>query len=189
MPRLYMIRHGEAASGWDADVDPGLSDKGRAQSEAVAREIESRVGRKLPLVSSPLRRCRETSAPLATMWHTPARIDPRIGEIPSPVEDLKARGEWLRGFMAGTWAEGLLMQGRVDLTDWADGVIKALLELTDDTVIFSHFVAINIATSVATRDERVISFRPDNCSVTVFETNDGKLTLFERGREAVTKVN
>ena len=68
MPTIYMIRHGEAAAGWDADTDPGLSDRGRAQSEAVAREIEARVGRKLPLLSSPLRRCRETSEPLAASW-------------------------------------------------------------------------------------------------------------------------
>ena len=189
MSKLYMIRHGEAASGWDADTDPGLSDKGRAQSEAVAREIEERVGRKLPLISSPLRRCRETGDPLAAMWNTSARIDPRVGEIPSPIEDLKARGEWLRNFMSGTWAEGLPTQGHLDLNAWRNGVAEALLELTEDTVIFSHFVAINVATSAATNDDRVISFRPDNCSVTIFATDGGKLSLVERGREADTKVN
>ena len=92
MPKLYMIRHGEAASGWDADTDPGLSDKGRAQSEAVAREIEARVGRKLPLISSPLRRCRETGDPLAAMWNATASIDPRVGEIPSPIEGSRLSG-------------------------------------------------------------------------------------------------
>ena len=35
MPLIYMIRHGEAASGWDADMDPGLSEKGRAQAESA----------------------------------------------------------------------------------------------------------------------------------------------------------
>ncbi|MGV8997003.1 MAG: histidine phosphatase family protein [Parvibaculaceae bacterium] len=189
MTKLYMIRHGEAASGWDADTDPGLSDKGRAQSEAVAREIEKRAGRKLPLISSPLRRCRETSDPLAASWSATARIEPRVGEIPSPIEDLKARGEWLRLFMSGTWAEGLKTQGHLDLAKWRDDVAAALIELKEDTVVFSHFVAINAATSAATNDPRVLSFRPDNCSVTVFETDGKKLTLIERGREAETKVN
>ena len=189
MPKLYMIRHGEAASGWDADTDPGLSDKGRVQSEAVAREIEKRVGSKLPLISSPLRRCRETGDPLAKAWSATARIDPRVGEIPSPIEDLKARGEWLRTFMSGTWAEGLKSQGHLDLTAWRNGVSQALIELKEDTVIFSHFVAINVAVSHATNDDRVLSFRPDNCSVTVFETDGRKLSLVERGREAETKVN
>lgn len=189
MPVLYMIRHGEAASGWDADMDPGLSDRGHAQSQAVAREIEARVGRKLPLVSSPLRRCRETGDPLAQLWNATARIDPRVGEIPSPVEDLKARGAWLAKFMSGTWEQGLPLQGPLDLAKWRGEVAVALTGLTQDTVIFSHFVAINVAAGVATHDERVISFRPDNCSVTIFETDGRTLTLKERGREAETKVN
>lgn len=189
MPKLYMIRHGEAASGWDADTDPGLSDKGRAQSEAVARDIETRVGKKLPLISSPLRRCRETSDPLAASWSATARIESRVGEIPSPIEDLKARGDWLRTFMSGTWEEGLKTQGHLDLAKWRDDVAAALIGFTEDTVIFSHFVAINAATSTATNDPRVLSFRPDNCSVTVFETDGKTLKLVERGAEAETKVN
>lgn len=189
MPKLYMIRHGEAASGWDADTDPGLSDKGRVQAEAVARDIEARVGRKLPLISSPLRRCRETSDPLAAMWSATPRIETRVGEIPSPIEDLKARGKWLRTFMSGTWAEGLKTQGHLDLNAWRQGVAEALIALSEDTVIFSHFVAINAATSAATNDDRVLSFWPDNCSVTVFETDGKTLKLLESGLEAVTKVN
>jgi broad specificity phosphatase PhoE len=189
MPTLYMIRHGEAASGWDADTDPGLSDKGRAQAEAVARDIENRAGRKLPLLSSPLRRCRETSVPLAALWNASARIEPRVGEIPSPIEDLKARGEWLRTFMSGTWEAGLKTQGPLDLNQWRNDVAAALIELTEDTVIFSHFVAINAAAAAATGDDRVLSFRPDNCSVTIFETDGRALTLRERGVEAETKVN
>jgi hypothetical protein len=34
-----------------------------------------------------------------------------------------------------------------------------------------------------------VVFRPDNCSVTVFDTENGKLQLVERGHEAETKVN
>jgi broad specificity phosphatase PhoE len=185
-----MIRHGEAASGWDADTDPGLSDKGRAQSDAVAREIVKRVGAgRLPLISSPLRRCRETSDPLAALWSATARIEPRVGEIPSPIEDLKARGEWLRAFMSGTWTDGLKTQGHLDLNAWRNDVAQALIELPEDTVIFSHFVAINAAAGAATGDDNVLSFRPDNCSVTVFETDGKTLKLIERGNEAITKVN
>src|SRR3546814_9757650 len=62
--------------------------------------VDARVRRKLPLTSSPLRRCRETGDPLAAMWSATARIDSRVGEIPSPIEDLKARCEWLRNFMS-----------------------------------------------------------------------------------------
>src|SRR5690606_9578287 len=105
MPTIYMIRHGEAAAGWDADMDPGLSDKGRAQAEAVAREIEQRAGKKLPILSSPLRQCRETAMPLSKAWECEPVIETRVAEVPSPVNDLEARGVWLRRLMSGTWAE------------------------------------------------------------------------------------
>jgi broad specificity phosphatase PhoE len=186
MPLIYMIRHGEAASGWDADMDPGLSAKGHTQSEDVARALSARIGRKLPLVTSPLRRCRETSAPLGRQWQAAPHVDARVGEIPSPTHDLEARGKWLRAFMAGNWSND---GTGVDFLAWRRGVIEALTALKEDTVIFSHFIAINVAAGDALKDDRVVCFRPDNCSVTVFETKGGKLSMVEQGREAETKVN
>ena len=75
------------------------------------------------------------------------------------------------------------------LAQWREDVIAALTGRTEDTVVFSHFVAINVAAGAALRDDRVMVFRPDNCSVTVFESENGKLRLVERGHEAETKVN
>lgn len=196
MPVIYMIRHGEAAAGWDADTDPGLSEKGRAQSEAVAREIEQRVGRKLPILSSPLRRCRETAMPLSRAWECEPVIETRVAEVPSPIEDLEARGVWLRRLMAGTWAEAVAGEGngghtghKVDLLAWRQSVIDVLTGLREDTVVFSHFIAINVAAGAAMEDNRLVTFRPDNCSVTVFEAKGSSLSLVEKGREAETKVN
>lgn len=193
MPTIYMIRHGEAAAGWDADTDPGLSEKGRAQAEAVAREIEQRTGKKLPILSSPLRRCRETSIPLSKAWDCEPVIETRVAEIPSPIEDLAQRTDWLRRVMSGNWAEALTPEntgnGKIDLAAWRQSVIDALTCLPQDTVIFSHFIAINVAAGAATGDDRLVTFRPDNCSVTVFETSGNNLALVEQGREAETKVN
>ena len=36
MTRVYMVRHGRAAAGWDVDPDPPLDDVGRNQALAVA---------------------------------------------------------------------------------------------------------------------------------------------------------
>ena len=195
MPRIYMIRHGKAAAGWDADADPGLDDLGRTQAEAAADEIEKRIDAPLPVLSSPLRRCRETAEPLSGHWGLQPQIEPRVAEVPSPVEDLRARGEWLRSIMAGTWADAVAAgDGKHTAYDskllaWRQSVVDALLELESDTVIFSHFIAINVALGHAVEDPRVICFKPDNCSVTVFETAGGTLSLVEQGREADTKVN
>ncbi|WP_420561552.1 histidine phosphatase family protein [Tepidicaulis sp.] len=195
MPRIYMIRHGKAAAGWDADADPGLDDLGRKQAEAAADDIEKRVGAPLPVLSSPLRRCRETAAPLSGRWGLQPVIEPRVAEVPSPVEDLRARGEWLRSIMAGTWADAVAAgDGKHTAYDskllaWRQSVVDALLELENDTVIFSHFIAINVALGHAVEDPRVICFKPDNGSITVFETKGSTLSLLEQGREADTKVN
>ncbi|MGK2739920.1 histidine phosphatase family protein [Tepidicaulis sp. LMO-SS28] len=195
MARIYMIRHGKAAAGWDSDPDPGLDDLGRTQSEAAAQDIMQREQIALPILSSPLRRCRETAAPLAAAWKFEPVIETRVAEVPSPTDDLEERGRWLRGVMAGTWAEAVPSSGGAHtaydtkLLTWRQSVVDALLELKEDTVIFSHFIAINVAVGHALEDPRVISFRPDNGSVTVFETKGDTLALIEKGREADTKVN
>ncbi len=190
MPRIYMIRHGEAAAGWDADKDPGLSDLGRTQAEAAAKAIMAREGTALPVLSSPLKRCQETAVPLSQAWAQTPRIEPRVAEIPSPDLSLSERGVWLRGIMTGTWEETLKAEARaLDLIGWKQKVVEALLELETDTVIFSHFIAINAAVGHALDDPRVICFRPDNCSVTLFETSGDHLAVVEQGLEAETTVN
>jgi broad specificity phosphatase PhoE len=190
MARIYMIRHGEAAAGWSEDKDPGLSDLGRAQSEVAAKAIMSQEASALPIMSSPLRRCQETSVPLSAAWGQTTIIEPRVAEIPSPNLSLEERGVWLREIMTGTWAETEAPIGHdLNLVGWKQSVVDALLDLKSDTVIFSHFIAINAAVGHALDDPRVICFRPDNCSVTIFETQGNKLSVLEQGREAETKVN
>ena len=56
------------------------------------------------------------------------------------------------------------------------------------TVVVTHFMVINIAAGVALDDRRLVTFRPDNCSVTVFESAGAGLRLVSRGKELETKV-
>ncbi|MFN6943237.1 MAG: histidine phosphatase family protein [Parvibaculum sp.] len=164
------------------------------QANAILRASPRRARSVLwALRESPLRRCRETSEPLATLWGRVPYIEPRVAEVPSAVEDLAARGAWLRRLRAGTWAEANLPEnngnGALDLIAWRDAVGEALTELTEDTVIFAQFIAINVAAGLATGDDRLVCFRPDNCSVTVLETSGKRIRLVEQGREADTRVN
>jgi broad specificity phosphatase PhoE len=57
-----------------------------------------------------------------------------------------------------------------------------------DTAVFSHFVAINAVLTALAGDPQVIAFRPDHCSISSFELEDGALKLVERGAEATTQV-
>ena len=72
MPRLILVRHGRAAAGWGADLDPGLDELGRTQAENVAKVLAPQGP--LPIVTSPLRRCQETAAPLAALWQNAATL-------------------------------------------------------------------------------------------------------------------
>lgn len=181
MPTLYLVRHGRAAAGWDADPDPGLDELGRAQARRVADRLAARGP--LDLIASPMMRTRETAAPLAEAWGIAPRIEPRISEIRAPVTDLKARADWLREIAVRRWTE-------LDssLRGWRDDVLNALAQTERDTVIVTHYVAINVAVGAATADDRVVSFAPAHCSITVLRNDAGRLDLIRLGEEADSRV-
>jgi broad specificity phosphatase PhoE len=181
LTRLYLVRHGRAAAGWGADLDPGLDDVGRAQAEAMADALAP--SGPLPIVVSPLRRTRETAAVLEARWGIAASVDPSVGEIESPSADLAERELWLRELMQGTW------WAAPDLGWWRRRVIDALAAIATDTVVVTHFVAINVAVGHASGDDRVVCFVPDNCSRTVLDADGDRLTVVELGEQvASTKV-
>lgn len=172
MSRIYLVRHGEAAAGWDRDADPGLSERGRKQAEAVATELAP-LG-PLPVITSPLRRAQETAAPLAAMWGVEPRVEPLVGEIPSPSIDLAERGNWLRGLFGLHWHDW-----PDEPKAWRRRIPETLAAIAEsgDAVVFSHYVFINAAAD----DD---SYQPDNCSVTVLED----LRVVERGANRETRI-
>lgn len=185
MARLYFVRHGKAAAAYDENPDPGLSALGHEQAGHAANVLAA--AGLLKSVTSPLRRARETAAPFERTTGRPADVLDAVSEIPSPTNDVAARGAWLRRHMAGTWQELIAANGP-DYSRWRQGVIEALLALPEDTAIFSHFIAINVAVGAATADDRMVCFHPDNGSITVFENDGASLRLVELGREAETTV-
>lgn len=188
MSRVQMIRHGRPASTWgDAEPDPGLDAVGTEQARAVAEILLALPEPERPsrVVSSPLRRCRETAQPLADALGVPVEIDPRVGEIPTPADlDAEARPGWLRQAFQGLWSD---IEGDLDYVDWTREVAQGVAS-HPGAAVFSHFVALNAAVSVATGEAAVAAFRPDHVSVTVFDVVDGALILVEKGREASTQV-
>ena len=180
--RLYLVRHGRAAAGWDTDPDPGLDDVGRAQAMRMADQLAP-LG-PLALVSSPLLRCRETAAVLAARWAVEPLIETAVAEIPSPPGiPMGERVDWLRSAMAGTWTA---LGERY--TGFRDEVGDYLRSCTSDTVIASHFIAINAAIGAAIGDDAVVIRSLDNCSVTVIDVIDGTLQLVSGGHEADTLI-
>jgi broad specificity phosphatase PhoE len=165
-----LVRHGDAAAGWSADLDPGLSERGHAQARQVAESLKT-LG-PLPIFTSPLRRCRETAAPIAEQWNVLPSVEPDIGEIKAPDHDLASRGPWLQSVLDKTWPELPSAQQA-----WRDAVLGRLLSFTEDCVVVTHFVAINVAIGAASLDDRVVCRTVGNCSTTTLDTDGAALTL------------
>jgi broad specificity phosphatase PhoE len=185
--RLYLVRHGRAAAGWDVDVDPGLDALGAHQARAVCEGLAP-LG-PLRIVTSPLRRCRETAQVLAARWDVMPMVEAGVGEIPSPEGiPMSGRVAWLRAAMQGSWTE--LGDRYVTYRDSVVSTLRALAADRPDTdvVVFSHFVAINAVVGAVLGDDRVLIHRLDNCSVTIVDVADGELSVVESGREADTQI-
>jgi broad specificity phosphatase PhoE len=188
MTRVYLIRHGKPSATWGGvDEDPGLDETGKAQAEDVAKTLLALPEAERPthVVSSPLRRCRETAEPYAKAIGAEIEIDAAVGEIPTPKSlEPSARAGWLRNAFAGAWAE---IEGDMDYDAWRRDVAAAVAGRAN-TAVFSHFVAINAVLSHIGGDDRVIGFRPDHCSLTILDIGDDGLNLVARGPEASTGV-
>ena len=188
MSRVYLIRHAKPSATWGGDDDdPGLDAVGQSQAEAAAKALLALAPPLRPtrVVSSPLRRCRETAEPFAAAIGASVEIDPAVGEIPTPAALAPAeRGPWLRKAFTGRWRD---IEGDLDYEAWRARVVAAAAS-HPDTAVFSHFVAINALVTALSGEAQVIAFRPDHCSISVFELADGALTLVERGPEAATQV-
>jgi broad specificity phosphatase PhoE len=189
MPRIYLVRHAKPAAAWGDDPDPGLDALGATQAKAVAEHLVQAMTR-APVYTSPLRRCRETALPLCQLWSCEANVLPAVAEIPSPPIDSAARREWLTAGIRGTWRElhDQAPPGSIDYLQWRSSVIDALLAMPHDCVVYTHYVAINVAAGAAQRREEVLCFRPDHASVTVLDADAQSLRLVELGREARTDV-
>ena len=184
--KIILIRHGEAASSWEESADPGLSDLGKAQAEACSNELlKLKNIRTFSLISSPLTRAKETSEPLSKEINVPVSINPLFAEIPSPGINLSERKEWLQKIFKMKLSDLETPQKK-----WKDAIITELENLDKPTIIFSHFMVINIIVSYLKESDLIVSFYPDNCSATNLSKNSkGEIELINLGSELQTELN
>jgi probable phosphoglycerate mutase len=173
MARVYLVRHGEA-TGYEGG-DPPLTALGHRQAALVAERLDQTVGSPIAIVTSPLRRARDTAQPLAARWSTLPTVDEIVRELPSP-GTLQERRQWLRAALRSTFADLGDMQRM-----WRDAIVQSLQAARQDTVVFTHAVVISAVVGHLQHDDRVLAFLPANTSITVVDTADGALRLIERG--------
>ena len=176
-----MIRHGRAASAWGVSADPGLAPEGREQALEAATTMQAMAP--MPIVSSPMARARQTAAPLANAWKCTPEIDPRFSEIPTPTNIPTDRRAWINDVLSRRWDAM-----EPELQVWRDDLLAAVQSLKQDTVVFTHFIAINTIAGCALADERVTVFMPDNASITTIDASGSSMVLLFKGREMPTLV-
>jgi len=162
---LLLIRHGlpvrvENTDG--APADPPLSVEGRDQAERVARWLADEPID--ALYTSPLRRAKETAAPLERLRGLTARVEPGVIEFDHqessyvPLEELKATDyeawrDQMRGYVEG------------DAAHFRGAVVDALERIIGEhpgerVVVTCHGGVINAWTSHLLGLDRVFLFEP-----------------------------
>jgi len=189
MAKLYFVRHARPEASWGEATDPGLDVAGQQQADAAAQTLARTLDR-MPIYTSPLRRCRETARALERLWQQSAEIVEAVAELPSPPLDLRTRQQWLHQAMRGTWRElnDSAPAGAPDYLAWRQALLDSLARFSQDSVVFSHFISINVIVGAAHFREDVVCFRPDHASITCVEVANGGLRVVELGRQMDTTI-
>ncbi|MEO0367068.1 MAG: phosphoglycerate mutase family protein [Pseudomonadota bacterium] len=174
---IFLVRHAEAAADWGSDPDPGLSSLGHEQAQSAAGDLRPQLPPNVNILTSPMLRAQETAAPLVqVLQHTPI-VDARFREVPAPVP-FSERATWIREFFLQNW------QSQPEpLLQWRAAILEALNELTQPTVVFTHFVVVNTVVAAINKDDRTLVFRPDYTSTTRLVLDDDGLRLTQLGAE------
>ena len=88
---------------WCPDSDSGLNEIGFRQASKFAQEFSTK--NPMQIISSPLKRAKESALPLARIWKTSIVYDSRIGEVPFPSNCQKSATEWLGETLKSKWSE------------------------------------------------------------------------------------
>lgn len=181
MRKIYLVRHGEAAASWQQDPDPGLSIAGIRQAESAAEHF-SAVPVKC-ILSSPLARAIQTAEPLSRAKNISIRVNECFREIPSPVNiELSKRLEWLRSCAHKPWKSAA-----PEIISWRSSLLESLMELADDTVVFTHFMVLNAILAHVQSQPNLVCYQPGYCSILSVEVGS-QIKVVDVGAESESRV-
>lgn len=179
---LIIVRHGrpKRVEGLAEAADPPLTEIGQAQARAVAGFLlQEPVDH---VVSSPMRRARETAEPLADALGIEPEIIDDLAEIDEgaghyvPMEEMKAEGgaDW-----QAILDDPLSMHGDVDIEEFADRVTAAFRALIDQhpgrtVVAFCHGMVTMQFLRRTLRYPDVHGLRTDYASITRVQASSSR---------------
>lgn len=179
---IYLVRHGQAAAGWNEDPDPGLSETGWQQASAV--DAFFAPGPVRPIITSPLRRARETARPLSQRWGLTPAVDTAFAEIPAPAGySLSQRMQWLLAMRDQSWPGC----GK-ELHEWRGRILQQLQQLPDQAIVFTHFMVMNAVVGAATGNDALVCYQPDNGSILQLQLRPETIDIADWGSQSGTRV-
>jgi broad specificity phosphatase PhoE len=166
---LILVRHALPVriDGGDGPADPDLSDDGRRQAEALARWLsEEHID---AIWSSPMRRARQTAAPLETATGLIAEIDVDLREFDAD-EAHYIPMEELRGTDDPRWRELLERFGSQEqyaFRDVAAGAVERIVVENPgrSVVVVCHGGVVNAYLSKILHIDRPLFFEPTYTSI------------------------
>ncbi len=147
--KIFLVRHGQTDSNLNRIVqgqhDTPLNDTGRKQARKAAEKLKN-SGAEL-VVSSDLKRARETAEIIASMLGIPLKTDKRLREMNLGIWEGKTFEEVARDESAKIWSEKpsqWKIRGSETLFEVQKRMIEAINELSDvkKAIIVSHGIAI-----------------------------------------------
>ena len=111
-------------------------------------------------------------------------INATFSEIPSSNINAEDKSLWLQKISRAS-----VRNLPNNLQNWFERIIEALEHITEDTIIFSHFMVINAVISYITKQDKLVTSFPDYTSLTKIENADGSLKLTSFGTDKKTHIN
>ena len=181
---LLLVRHGEAAESWGNHPDPDLSELGIKQSALLVNNEILKLLDSYSFVSSPKLRAKMTAEPLIMKFNKELLINDVYSEIPSNDIDKSQKKARLTD----------LMNTEIrDLPDfvvnWRDNIIKDSLNVSQNTIIFTHFMVINVLVSSLLKKNALMYFHPNYVSITKITLENKKVKSISLGDEKKTIIN
>ena len=181
---LLLVRHGEAAESWGKHPDPGLSELGIKQSDSLVNNKMLGLLDSYSFVSSPKLRAKMTAEPLIKKLNKELIINDAYSEIPSNDIDNSQKKAWLTDLM-NTEISDL----PDSVVNWRDNIIKDSLNISQNTIIFTHFMVINALVSSYLKNNALMYFYPNYVSLTKITFENKELKSISLGDEKKTIIN
>ena len=182
--KSLLIRHGEAAESWGTHPDPGLSELGIKQSKSLLNNKMLELLDSYSFVSSPKSRAKMTAEPLIKKFNKELIVKDAYSEIPSNDIDNSQKKTWLKDVM------NTEIKDLPDfVVNWRNKIIKHSLGLSQNTIIFTHFMVINALVGSLLKKNAIMCFYPNYVSVTKITFENKEIKSISLGDERKTIIN